>query len=214
MLLRPPEFFSETLRAELRLGEKVETIDADAQTVKTNKGNVISYDKARHVPYEFSRSSLFLSVSFPLSAAISCLCCLPVVLCLLQLLLCTGSRVRRLDGIKGSNASGIFYLREMEDLEAMRKSLFSDANSHESLRHVIVGCSFIGVEIAAALKKIGVRDIVVVGRVRLCLLFALSIVSSLSPCLDCSTWRLSPLLWYLFFVFLFAPCSALSSHSL
>ena len=73
--------------------------------------------------------------------------------------------MRRLTGVEGENASGVYYLRCMEDLKAMRTSLFFDINTAASLKHVVLGSSFIGVEIAAALKKVGVRDITVVGRV-------------------------------------------------
>ncbi|OEH76992.1 hypothetical protein cyc_07899 [Cyclospora cayetanensis] len=140
ILLRPREYLTETLQVDLRLGETVQTINADTQTLKTNRGHELHYDKA-------------------------CLCsragsCLTPRL----LLLCTGSRVRRLDAVKGADASGVFYLRDMVDLEKMRKSLFSDINTVGSLKHVVVGSSFIGVEIAAALKKIGVKDVTVVGR--------------------------------------------------
>ncbi|XP_026192506.1 apoptosis-inducing factor 3-like [Cyclospora cayetanensis] len=75
ILLRPREYLTETLQVDLRLGETVQTINADTQTLKTNRGHELHYDK-----------------------------------------------------------------------------------------HVVVGSSFIGVEIAAALKKIGVKDVTVVGR--------------------------------------------------
>ena len=45
VLLRPTEFLTETLNTELRLGETVERVDADKQTLKTNKGDVLHYDK-------------------------------------------------------------------------------------------------------------------------------------------------------------------------
>lgn len=59
---------------------------------------------------------------------------------------------------------GVFYLRSLSDLETLRDSLNKDLNSPQSLRFVVLGSSFIGVEIVSALKKIGVRDVVLVGR--------------------------------------------------
>ncbi|KAL8273113.1 hypothetical protein Esti_002871 [Eimeria stiedai] len=130
IVLRPLEYFSNTLHADLRLGEKVELIDADARTLKTNKGEALLF----------------------------------VVGCLSQVLLCTGCTYRRLSGVKGSEAEGVFYVREMEDLQKFRDSLSSDVNTPESLSFVVVGSSFIGIEVAAALRKLGVREVSVVGQ--------------------------------------------------
>lgn len=96
-----------------------------------------------------------------------------------QLLLCTGSSPRRLSGVKGMESSGVFYLRDVADLVALRDSLFGDANTPQSLKHVIVGSSFIGIEIAAALKKLGVKDISVIGKVSRGAAAALCVLSRL-----------------------------------
>ncbi|MEP6481387.1 MAG: FAD-dependent oxidoreductase [Rhodoglobus sp.] len=74
-----------------------------------------------------------------------------------KLLLATGATPRRLD-IPGSDATGIHYLRTLDDSDALR-----DALKPGSRRVVIVGGGWIGLEIAAAARGYG-NDVAVVGR--------------------------------------------------
>jgi len=71
-----------------------------------------------------------------------------------KLLLATGGRPRRLP-IPGDDLDGIFYLRNLEDTEAIRQAL---AGAH---RAVVVGGGFIGCELATAFTKLGLRTTVV-----------------------------------------------------
>ncbi len=65
-----------------------------------------------------------------------------------KLLIATGSRPRILN-IKGSNLEGIHYLRTIADVDAIRFSM-------ESAKQVcIVGGGYIGLEVAAVAKKMG-----------------------------------------------------------
>lgn len=66
-----------------------------------------------------------------------------------KLALCTGARVRQLD-VPGVNLHGVHYLRTLADVEAIRRQLKADS------RVVIVGGGYIGLESAAALRKLGV----------------------------------------------------------
>jgi NADPH-dependent 2,4-dienoyl-CoA reductase/sulfur reductase-like enzyme/nitrite reductase/ring-hydroxylating ferredoxin subunit len=67
------------------------------------------------------------------------------------LLLATGSEVVRLD-IPGSNLPHVHYLRTVADCDALI------ARAHESKRAVVIGASFIGLEVTASLRA---RDIAV-----------------------------------------------------
>jgi 3-phenylpropionate/trans-cinnamate dioxygenase ferredoxin reductase subunit len=73
-----------------------------------------------------------------------------------RLLLATGAEPRRLS-IPGADASGIHYLRTMENSEELR-----DALAAGSKRVAIVGAGWIGLEIAAAARGYG-NDVVVIG---------------------------------------------------
>ncbi|KAL8430496.1 hypothetical protein ACSSS7_005884 [Eimeria intestinalis] len=152
VVLRPPEFFSDTLNAELRLGCCFRLDILMLQWFEEGVG------------VELSPSRQHASVSF--EAARKCLLVLVVCACVSvpQVLVCTGCTYRRLSGVKGSDAEGVLYVREMEDLQKFRDSLFSDVNTPQGLRFVVVGSSFIGVEVAAALTKTGVKEVCVVGQ--------------------------------------------------
>ncbi len=74
-----------------------------------------------------------------------------------RLLLATGAEPRRLT-IPGAGASGIHYLRTVENSEELR-----DALAAGSKRVAIVGAWWIGLEIAAAARGYG-NEVVVIGR--------------------------------------------------
>jgi len=65
-----------------------------------------------------------------------------------KLALCTGARVKKL-AIAGSDLSGIHYLRNLSDAEAIKKDI-----KHGG-RAVIIGGGYIGLETAALLRKLG-----------------------------------------------------------
>ena len=67
-----------------------------------------------------------------------------------KLLIATGSRPRILN-IQGSDMEGIHYLRTIADVDAIRSRM-------ESVKHVcIVGGGYIGLEVAAVAKKMGLE---------------------------------------------------------
>jgi len=65
-----------------------------------------------------------------------------------KLVLATGSRVRKLD-IPGSTLSGVFYLRDISDVEQMRPFVMAGRKA------VIVGGGYIGLETAGMLNGLG-----------------------------------------------------------
>ena len=67
-----------------------------------------------------------------------------------KLLLATGSRVRRCV-IPGCDLPGIFYLRGIADVDAMRPHLITGA------RLAVVGGGYIGLEVAAVARKLGLE---------------------------------------------------------
>jgi 3-phenylpropionate/trans-cinnamate dioxygenase ferredoxin reductase subunit len=67
-----------------------------------------------------------------------------------KLLLATGSRVRRLN-VPGAELPGIFYLRGIADVDAMR-ALFEPG-----VRLAVVGAGYIGLEVAAVARKLGLE---------------------------------------------------------
>lgn len=71
-----------------------------------------------------------------------------------KLLLATGSSPRRLE-VPGSDLQGVYYLRTVEDAEAIRIAL------QHSRRAIIVGAGYIGVETAAACIERGVAATVI-----------------------------------------------------
>jgi 3-phenylpropionate/trans-cinnamate dioxygenase ferredoxin reductase component len=69
------------------------------------------------------------------------------------LLLATGSTPRKL-ALPGADLAGVHYLRNIADVDAIR----SDA--HESKQAVIVGGGYIGLEVAATLREMGLSVVV------------------------------------------------------
>jgi 3-phenylpropionate/trans-cinnamate dioxygenase ferredoxin reductase subunit len=67
-----------------------------------------------------------------------------------KLLLTTGSRVRHFT-VPGGDLGGIFYLRGIADVDAMRAHFVPGA------RLAIVGAGYIGLEVAAVARKLGVE---------------------------------------------------------
>lgn len=66
------------------------------------------------------------------------------------LLLCTGSEPRRLT-IPGEDLEGVFYLRTADEVDAIR------ARCQPGARLVVVGGGYIGLEVAATCRKLGVE---------------------------------------------------------
>jgi len=67
-----------------------------------------------------------------------------------KLLLCVGSRARRL-GVPGADLPGIHYLRTIADVDAIRASL------EGARRLVVVGAGYIGLEAAASARHLGLE---------------------------------------------------------
>ncbi len=67
-----------------------------------------------------------------------------------RLILATGSR-NRSPGVPGEDLDGVLDLRTVEDAERIRRA------AHPGLRAVIVGMGFIGSEVAASLRSLGVE---------------------------------------------------------
>lgn len=67
-----------------------------------------------------------------------------------RLLLATGARPRRLD-VAGSDLAGVFYLRTVADADAIRTAAASAA------RAVVVGAGWLGAEVAASLRRLGLE---------------------------------------------------------
>lgn len=67
-----------------------------------------------------------------------------------KLLLATGSRVRRLN-VPGADLPGVFYLRSIADVDSMREHFAPGA------RLAIVGGGYIGLEVAAVARKLGLE---------------------------------------------------------
>lgn len=65
-----------------------------------------------------------------------------------KLVLATGARVRKLP-IDGAGLSNVFYLRDMNDVARIKKSVLT------AKRAVIIGGGYIGLETAASLTKLG-----------------------------------------------------------
>ena len=72
-----------------------------------------------------------------------------------RLLLATGSRVRRLDGMPGADLDGVLYLRTIEDSDRIRVAMES------AERVVVVGGGYIGLEVAAVAAESGLAVTVV-----------------------------------------------------
>ncbi len=67
-----------------------------------------------------------------------------------KLVLATGARVRKLP-IEGAGHSKVFYLRDMEDIRAIKHAMTSGQKA------VIIGGGYIGLETAASLTKCGIQ---------------------------------------------------------
>lgn len=81
-----------------------------------------------------------------------------------RLALCTGARTRKIP-IPGSELEGVFYLRTIDDVKGIKHMLDAgikgrakkSVNTGDSANVVIVGGGYIGLETAAALRKMGVH---------------------------------------------------------
>lgn len=78
-----------------------------------------------------------------------------------RLLIATGSRVRKLDG-PFTGKSNVFYLRSLDDAEALRAALAPGK------RLLSIGAGWIGLEVAATARKMGMETVVVELGDRLC----------------------------------------------
>lgn len=67
-----------------------------------------------------------------------------------KLALCTGSRVREVK-LPGAELKGIHYLRDLADAESIKSNIIAGQNA------VVVGGGYIGLETAAALRKMGME---------------------------------------------------------
>ena len=67
-----------------------------------------------------------------------------------KLAICTGSRVRKLD-VNGGEVRGIHYLRTVDDVKSIQASIKTRGKA------IIIGGGYIGLEMAASLKKIGMK---------------------------------------------------------
>ena len=72
-----------------------------------------------------------------------------------RLLLATGSRVRRLDGMPGADLEGVLYLRTVDDSDRIRTAMES------AERAVVVGGGYIGLEVASVAIEAGLALTVV-----------------------------------------------------
>jgi 3-phenylpropionate/trans-cinnamate dioxygenase ferredoxin reductase subunit len=71
-----------------------------------------------------------------------------------QLILATGSRVRKLN-VPGSDKKGLYYLRDLDDANALKQRL------KKSKQMVIVGAGYIGLEVASVAASLGVEVTVI-----------------------------------------------------
>lgn len=78
-----------------------------------------------------------------------------------RLLLATGSRVRRLDGLAGARLDGLHYLRNIEDSDRIRAAM------GDAARVVIIGGGYIGLEVASVAVEAGLAVTVVESSPRL-----------------------------------------------
>ena len=67
-----------------------------------------------------------------------------------KLLLCTGGKNRRFQ-VPGAEAPGVYQLRTMAECDAIRRA------AHPGARALIVGMGFIGSEVAASLRQLGLE---------------------------------------------------------
>ena len=71
-----------------------------------------------------------------------------------QLIIATGSRVRKLN-VPGSDKKGIYYLRDLDDANALKQRL------KKNKKMVIVGAGYIGLEVASVAASLGVKVTVI-----------------------------------------------------
>ena len=71
-----------------------------------------------------------------------------------QLVIATGSRVRKLNA-PGSDKKGIYYLRDLDDANALKQRL------KKNKKMVIVGAGYIGLEVASVAASLGVEVTVI-----------------------------------------------------
>ncbi|MBC7982646.1 MAG: FAD-dependent oxidoreductase [Candidatus Obscuribacterales bacterium] len=67
-----------------------------------------------------------------------------------KLMLCLGGQVRKLT-LPGSNLQGIHYLRSVDDVEGMRATL------QAGKRMVVIGAGYVGLEVAASARGLGLE---------------------------------------------------------
>jgi 3-phenylpropionate/trans-cinnamate dioxygenase ferredoxin reductase subunit len=70
-----------------------------------------------------------------------------------KLALCTGARVRRL-GLPGADLPGVHYLRTVSDAEGIRTAAV------QGRRAVVIGGGYVGLEVAASLRTLGLEVVV------------------------------------------------------
>ncbi|MDX2348932.1 MAG: NAD(P)/FAD-dependent oxidoreductase, partial [Porticoccus sp.] len=73
-----------------------------------------------------------------------------------KLALCTGARARKIN-LPGSDLDGVCYLRTLDDVKNIKRYLGVNKSIAPSLRAVIVGGGYIGLETAAVLTTLGVN---------------------------------------------------------
>lgn len=73
-----------------------------------------------------------------------------------KLLLCTGGRNRRFQ-VPGADMPGVYQLRTLAECDAIRRA------AHPGARALIVGMGFIGSEVAASLRQLGLEVTAVLG---------------------------------------------------
>jgi len=71
-----------------------------------------------------------------------------------KLIIATGSRVRKLN-VPGSDKKGIYYLRDLDDANALKQRL------KKNKKMVIVGAGYIGLEVASVAASLGVEVTVI-----------------------------------------------------
>ena len=73
-----------------------------------------------------------------------------------KLALATGATPRKLN-ISGSDLDGIFYMRGVQDADAVIESVSAQIKKEQATKAVIIGGGYIGLEAAASLRKVGVE---------------------------------------------------------
>lgn len=95
-----------------------------------------------------------------------------------RLLLATGGRARKLT-VPGSQLAGVHYLRTLDDAAALKTSLETAAEAGKSL--VVIGAGWIGLEVAATARSLGLDVVVCEAGDRAC---ARSVPASVSAALQ------------------------------